>query len=184
MRRRSTPTPFVTSGRASIKSCHLCQLRQAPAEGVRTSRPQSSVDITGFFGFWTKRALGTAGRSITRADAHGWSTSILVDRFEFLSIRREFQLMSCSPSQQRDATMKKLWLVAVAGLALSASAAGRPYHKALPPPPPPPPPACNPVASWTDVNASVCIKYVCAGGGFQIRCLPAPVLLPGPVPVH
>jgi hypothetical protein len=39
-----------------------------------------------------------------------------------------------------------------------------------------PPPACSPVASWTDVNANVCIKYVCEGGGFQIRCLPAPVL--------
>ena len=39
-----------------------------------------------------------------------------------------------------------------------------------------PPLACSPVASWTDVNANVCIKYVCAGGGFQIRCLPAPVL--------
>jgi hypothetical protein len=69
--------------------------------------------------------------------------------------------------------MKKLWLVAAAGLALSTSAAlGRPYHRV----PPPPPPACYPVASWTDVNANVCIKYVCAGGGFQIRCLPAPVL--------
>jgi hypothetical protein len=68
--------------------------------------------------------------------------------------------------------MKKLWLVALAGLALSTSAVGQPYYKA----PPPPPPACYPVASWTDVNATVCIKYVCAGGGFQIRCLPAPVL--------
>jgi hypothetical protein len=69
--------------------------------------------------------------------------------------------------------MNKLWLVAVAGLALSTTnAVGRPYYKALPPSPP----ACSPVASWTDVNASVCIKYVCAGGGFQIRCLPAPVL--------
>ena len=37
-------------------------------------------------------------------------------------------------------------------------------------------PACHPVASWTDVHAAVCIKYVCAGGGFKIRCLPAPVL--------
>jgi hypothetical protein len=36
--------------------------------------------------------------------------------------------------------------------------------------------ACYPVASWTDLNAAICIKYVCAGGGFQIRCLPAPVL--------
>ena len=70
-------------------------------------------------------------------------------------------------------TMKKVWLVAVAGLAFSTTnAVARPYYKA----PPPPPPACSPVASWTDVNASVCIKYVCAGGGFQIRCLPAPVL--------
>ena len=69
--------------------------------------------------------------------------------------------------------MKKLWLVAVAGLAFSTTnAVGRPYHRALPPPPP----ACSPVGSWTDANASVCIKYVCAGGGFQIRCLPAPVL--------
>ena len=83
--------------------------------------------------------------------------------------------------------MKKLWLVAVTGLALSTSAVGRVYHRRPPPPPPPPPPACNPVASWTDVNDTVCIKYVCAGGGFQIRCLPAPPLLPegpGPGPVH
>jgi hypothetical protein len=68
--------------------------------------------------------------------------------------------------------MKKLWLIAVAGLALSTSAVGQPYQKA----PLPPPPACDPVASWTDVNASVCIKYACAGGRVQIRCLPAPVL--------
>ena len=69
--------------------------------------------------------------------------------------------------------MKKLWLVTVAGLALSTGAAvGRPYYKV----PPPPPAACYPVASWTDVSATICIKYVCAGGGFQIRCLPAPVL--------
>ena len=74
-------------------------------------------------------------------------------------------------SQQGDATMKKLLLVSVAGLALSTSAMGQPYQA-----PPPPPPACYPVASWTDVNANVCIKYVCAGGGFQIRCLPAPPL--------
>ena len=67
--------------------------------------------------------------------------------------------------------MKKLLLVSVAGLALSTSAMGQPYQA-----PPPPPPACYPVASWTDVNANVCIKYVCAGGGFQIRCLPAPPL--------
>jgi hypothetical protein len=66
--------------------------------------------------------------------------------------------------------MKKLWIVALAGL--STSAVGQPYHRAAPPPPP----ACYPVASWTDVNANVCIKYACAGGGFQIRCLPAPVL--------
>ncbi len=66
--------------------------------------------------------------------------------------------------------MKKLWVVAVAGLALSTSAVGQPYRKA----PPPPPPACDPVASWTDVHASVCIKYLCAGSGYQIRCLPAP----------
>lgn len=65
--------------------------------------------------------------------------------------------------------MKKLWLVALAGL--STSAMGQPYYKA-----PPPPPACHPVTSWTDFNDSVCIKYVCAGGGYQIRCLPAPVL--------
>ena len=37
-------------------------------------------------------------------------------------------------------------------------------------------PACHPVASWTNVHEAICIKYVCAGGGFQIRCLPAPVL--------
>lgn len=74
--------------------------------------------------------------------------------------------------RNKETTMKKLWLVTVASLALSTSAMGQPYHKA----PPPPPPACNAVASWTDVNANVCIKYVCAGGGFQIRCLPAPPL--------
>jgi hypothetical protein len=37
-------------------------------------------------------------------------------------------------------------------------------------------PACYPVASWTGLHADICIKYVCAGGGFQIRCLPAPAL--------
>ena len=36
--------------------------------------------------------------------------------------------------------------------------------------------ACYPVASWTGLDATICIKYACAGGGFQIRCLPAPVL--------
>jgi hypothetical protein len=66
--------------------------------------------------------------------------------------------------------MKKLWLVAVAGLALTTSAEGRRYHKA----PLPPQPACDPVGSWTDLHANVCIKYLCAGGGYQIRCLPAP----------
>jgi hypothetical protein len=77
-----------------------------------------------------------------------------------------------------DDIMKKLWLATVAGLALSTSAAFAAELGPPPPPPPPPPspPACYPVASWTDVNASICIKYVCAGGGFQIRCLPAPVL--------
>ena len=34
--------------------------------------------------------------------------------------------------------------------------------------------ACHPVASWTNLQADICIKYVCAGGGFHIRCLPAP----------
>jgi hypothetical protein len=59
--------------------------------------------------------------------------------------------------------------VAVDAPAIAADiAAGPPYAS--------PPPACRPVASWTDLNANVCIKYVCAGGGFQIRCLPAPVL--------
>jgi hypothetical protein len=74
-------------------------------------------------------------------------------------------------SRRKDATMKKmLWFVALAGL--STSAVGQPYRKA----PPPPPPACQPVSSWTDWNDTVCIKYACAGGGIQIRCLPAPVL--------
>jgi hypothetical protein len=68
--------------------------------------------------------------------------------------------------------MKKLLLVSVAGLTLSTSAMAQPYHRS----PPPPPPACHPVASWTDVSANVCIKYVCEGSGFQIRCLPAPPL--------
>jgi hypothetical protein len=69
--------------------------------------------------------------------------------------------------------MNRLWLVTLAGLALSTSVAfAQPYYKAGPLPPP----ACSPVASWTDVNATVCIKYVCAGGGFHIRCGPAPVL--------
>jgi hypothetical protein len=66
---------------------------------------------------------------------------------------------------------KTLWLVALAGL--STSAVARPYHKA---PPPPPPPMCQPVSSWTDWTGDVCIKYACAGGAIQIRCLPAPPL--------
>jgi hypothetical protein len=36
--------------------------------------------------------------------------------------------------------------------------------------------ACYPVASWVTVPPNVCIKYVCAGGAFQIRCLSAPML--------
>jgi len=82
----------------------------------------------------------------------------------------EIPLLSRSAFATKDATMKKLWLVALAGL--STSAMGQPYHKA----PPLPPPMCHPVASWTKWNADVCIKYACEGGGFQIRCLPAPVL--------
>jgi hypothetical protein len=54
--------------------------------------------------------------------------------------------------------------LALSGLALSGTNAGAQ------------PAACYPVASWTDVHATICIKYVCGGGGFQIRCLPAPVL--------
>ncbi len=57
--------------------------------------------------------------------------------------------------------------LALSGLALSATTAGahpwRGYHA-----------ACYPVASWVTVPPDVCIKYVCAVGGFHIRCLPAP----------
>src|SRR5262249_48241396 len=81
----------------------------------------------------------------------------------------EIPLLSRSAFAIKDATMKMLWLVALTGL--STSAMGQPYHKA-----PAPPPACHPVTSWTDWNANVCIKYACEYGGFQIRCLPAPVL--------
>jgi hypothetical protein len=126
---------------------------------------------------------GSRDRRATRQIVLG--RSILVDRFEFSGDHiQESRYRPAQLRSKRDATMKKLWLVAVAGLALSTSAAGRVYHRRVLPPPPPPP-ACNPVASWTDVNSNVCIKYVCAGGGFQIRCLPAPPLLPeGPGPVH
>jgi len=58
--------------------------------------------------------------------------------------------------------------LALLGLALSGTNAGAQ--------PTAWPMACYPVASWTDVNAAVCIKYACRGGGFQVRCLPAPVL--------
>ena len=61
----------------------------------------------------------------------------------------------------------RLWMylcLALSGLALPVTNAGAQ------------PAACYPVASWTGVNATICIKYVCAGGGFQIRCLPAPML--------
>jgi hypothetical protein len=54
--------------------------------------------------------------------------------------------------------------LALLGLALSGTNAGAQ------------PMACYPVASWTEVTTAVCIKYACRGGGFQIRCLPAPVL--------
>ena len=58
--------------------------------------------------------------------------------------------------------------LALSGLALSGTTAGahpwRAHHA-----------ACYPAASWA-VPPNVCIKYVCAGGAFQIRCLPAPVL--------
>jgi hypothetical protein len=61
----------------------------------------------------------------------------------------------------------RVWMylsLASSGLALSGTNAGAQLA------------ACYPVASWTTVHANICIKYVCAGGGFQIRCLPAPVL--------
>lgn len=61
----------------------------------------------------------------------------------------------------------RLWMylsLALSGLVLSGTNAGAQ------------PAACYPVASWTGVNATICIKYVCVGGGFQIRCLPAPIL--------
>ena len=54
--------------------------------------------------------------------------------------------------------------LALLGLALSGTNAGAQ------------PMACYPVASWTEVTTAVCIKYACRGGGFQIRCLPAPML--------
>ena len=69
--------------------------------------------------------------------------------------------------------MKKLWLIGVASLALSTSAMGQPVIG----PPFQYGPVCHPVASWTNVNSNVCIKYVCEGGGFHIQCLPAPPLL-------
>jgi hypothetical protein len=74
---------------------------------------------------------------------------------------------------KRGRTVKKLWLVAVACLALSTGAVDRSVTEGfrrlrLQ--------RANPVASWVDSNAGVCIKYVCEGGGFQIRCLPAPPL--------
>ncbi len=59
--------------------------------------------------------------------------------------------------------------LALSGLALSATTAGahpwRAHHG-----------VCYPVASWVTIPPNVCIKYVCAGGPFHIRCLPAPVL--------
>ena len=111
-----------------------------------------------------------------------------MDRFEFSGDHiQESRYRPAQLRSKRGRTMKKLWLVALAGLALSTSVAfAADLYSA--PPPPPLPPACNPVASWVDFNAGVCIKYVCEGGGFQIRCLPAPPLegLPpeGPGPVQ
>jgi hypothetical protein len=64
----------------------------------------------------------------------------------------------------------RLWVylgLALSGVALSGTNAGAQYW--------PHPPACYPVASWA-WPPNVCIKYVCAGGGFHIRCLPAPIL--------
>jgi hypothetical protein len=61
----------------------------------------------------------------------------------------------------------RLWIylaLALSGLALSGTNAGAQ------------PAACYPAASWTSVHGTICIKYVCAGGGFQIICLPAPML--------
>ena len=82
------------------------------------------------------------------------------------------------PQQKGRATMKNLWIVGVASLALSTSAMGQPVIG----PPFQSGPVCHPVASWTNVNSDVCIKYVCEGGGFHIQCLPAPPLEgPGPV---
>jgi hypothetical protein len=58
--------------------------------------------------------------------------------------------------------------LALAGLVLSGTAAGaHPWRHRHP--------ACYPTASWA-VPPNVCIKYVCAGGAFHIRCLPAPIL--------
>ena len=65
----------------------------------------------------------------------------------------------------------RVWVylcLALSGVALSGTSAGA-QHWA-------PHAACYPVASWVTVPPNVCIKYVCAGGAFQIRCLPAPIL--------
>jgi hypothetical protein len=64
----------------------------------------------------------------------------------------------------------RLWVylcLTLAGLALSGAQPAAAWGARA---------ACYPVASWVTVPPNVCIKYVCAGGAFQIRCLPAPML--------
>jgi len=64
----------------------------------------------------------------------------------------------------------RLWVylcLTLAGLALSGAQPSAAWGARA---------ACYPVASWVTVPPNVCIKYVCAGGAFQIRCLPAPML--------
>jgi hypothetical protein len=66
----------------------------------------------------------------------------------------------------------RVWVylcLALSGLALSGTSASARHWRHWAPHP-----ACYPVASWVIVPPNVCIKYVCAGGGFHVRCLPAP----------
>jgi hypothetical protein len=53
--------------------------------------------------------------------------------------------------------------LALSGLVLSGSNAGAQ-------------PVCNPVASWTNEFAAVCIKYLCPGFEIRVRCLRPPAL--------
>jgi hypothetical protein len=69
--------------------------------------------------------------------------------------------------------MKRLALAVALGACAGSAALAADFPQ---PAPVPAQPICNPVASWTNEFAAVCIKYLCPGFEVQIRCVPPPAL--------